>query len=180
MIHYPPRQAVLVTPAASEPLTLAEIKLFLRVDGSEEDSLLNTLTTVAREMAEKYLGRVLITQSWQMSQVYIAGQSVSLVPTPVQSVTQVAVELNGVETVLDAGDYELTLPGNMLKLKTAPVADKIIIDFTAGYGDAEDIPAPIRQGILHCINYLYHHREQTAELCPEAKALWEPYCEVRV
>ncbi|MDG1286684.1 MAG: phage head closure protein [Rickettsiales bacterium] len=39
MTNYPPRRAVLVTPPASEPLTLAEIKLFLRVDGDVEDTL---------------------------------------------------------------------------------------------------------------------------------------------
>lgn len=179
MSNYPPRKAVMVTPPATEPLTLAEIKLFLRVDGSDEDSLLNSLTIVAREMAEKYTGHVLITQDWQMSQVFVAGQDIPVIPEPVQNITQVAVEYNNVQTVISASEYELAID-NMLSFSSNISADKVIIDVTAGYGAAEDVPAPIKQGILHCISYLYHHREETVEICPEAKALWEQYCEIRI
>lgn len=179
MSNYPPRQSVLITAPAAEPLTLAEIKLFLRVDGSDEDSLIDTLTVVAREMAEKYLRRMLITQSWRMSQVYVDGQNIALVPGPVQSITSVKTELNGTQTTLDSGDYTLQL-NDMLELETNPTADKIIVEFVTGYGDAEDVPAPIKQGLLHCISHLYHYREESATLSPQATALWEGYREVRV
>ena len=179
MTQYPPRQSVLVTAPVAEPVTLAEVKLFLRIDGSVEDSLLDTLTTVAREMAEKYLAKMLMTQSWQMTQAYVALQDVALVPANVQAVTKVVAELNGELTTLSSNDYELDLNGK-LKLKKQIQADKLIIDIVAGYGAAEDVPSPIRQGILHCISYLYHHREETAALCAEAKNLWNSYCEPRI
>ena len=50
-----------VTPAASEPITLTEAKNFLRVDGSDDDALITALISAAREMCEQYTRRILVT-----------------------------------------------------------------------------------------------------------------------
>src|SRR5690606_38274918 len=50
----------------TEPLGLTEAKLFLRVDGTEEDDLISSLITATREQAEEYLRRSLITQNWSL------------------------------------------------------------------------------------------------------------------
>ena len=50
-----------VTPAASEPITLTEAKNFLRVDGSDDDTLISALISAAREMCESYCRRILVT-----------------------------------------------------------------------------------------------------------------------
>jgi uncharacterized phiE125 gp8 family phage protein len=46
-----------------EPLTLAEVKLFCRVDYEDDDSLLQQLLKAARKRAEGWLYRGLITQT---------------------------------------------------------------------------------------------------------------------
>ena len=56
----------LVTAPATEPVTLAEVKAHLKIDGTDEDTLLTTLITVARQAVEDYTGRALITQTWQV------------------------------------------------------------------------------------------------------------------
>ena len=49
------------TGPAVEPLTVAEAKLHLRVDISDDDTYIGTLITAAREWVENYLDRTLIT-----------------------------------------------------------------------------------------------------------------------
>ncbi len=50
----------LITDAASEPLTTAEAKLHLRVDGSTEDTYIDNLIKAARIYCEKYTNRSFI------------------------------------------------------------------------------------------------------------------------
>ena len=57
---------ILITPPALEPLTLAEAKAHLRLDASDEDALVNSLITVARQMVEAHTGRALIAQGWRI------------------------------------------------------------------------------------------------------------------
>lgn len=54
----------LVTPPASEPVTLAEAKLFLRVDTTADDALVTELLTAARKRCEEWRGMAFIQQTW--------------------------------------------------------------------------------------------------------------------
>jgi len=54
----------LVTAPASNPVTLAEAKLFLRVDHTADDSLINALIPTATAVVENYTNRKLISQTW--------------------------------------------------------------------------------------------------------------------
>src|SRR3954471_1677907 len=52
---------------AVEPLTLGEAKAFLRVDGTDDDMLIADLIVAVRMLAEGWLRRSLIGQSWQLA-----------------------------------------------------------------------------------------------------------------
>lgn len=54
----------LVTAAQEEPVTVAEVKNFCRVDVSDDDGLFNDLITAARKRCEDYRGRSFLTQTW--------------------------------------------------------------------------------------------------------------------
>ena len=56
----------LVTPPAEEPVSLAEAKQHLRVDGGDDDLLIGSLITAARQAAETKTGRQLITARWKL------------------------------------------------------------------------------------------------------------------
>lgn len=58
--------SILTVPPAGEPITLAEAKLHLRVDFSEDDTLIQALITSARQTAEDITRRAFITQTWKL------------------------------------------------------------------------------------------------------------------
>ena len=55
----------LITEPASEPVTLAEAKLHLRVDTVDDDARITELITSARQQAELILKRSLLPQTWE-------------------------------------------------------------------------------------------------------------------
>lgn len=57
----------LITPPAAEPVTVADAKLDLRVTLSDDDALISALITAARQYAEKYTRRQLVTATWLYS-----------------------------------------------------------------------------------------------------------------
>ncbi|MBV8061582.1 MAG: phage head-tail connector protein [Alphaproteobacteria bacterium] len=57
----------LVTPPAVEPVLLMDAKQQARIDTTADDALVTSLITAARQWVENYIGRALITQTWQMT-----------------------------------------------------------------------------------------------------------------
>jgi uncharacterized phiE125 gp8 family phage protein len=155
----------LITPPAAEPVALADVKQHARIDTTADDSLVTDLITGARQWAEQYTGRAIITQTWQMAldlwpgaveqwwdgvrQGPVTGlDSVSFVRLPrppLQSVTSVQYFDNtDTGTVWDSGNYfvdTVRAPGRIaLRLgATWPVPSRltngIVITYTAGYGN---------------------------------------------
>lgn len=93
----------LVTDATVEPLTVAEAKLFLRIDDTSEDaSLLPEMITSARRRVEAYTHRSLVTTAWRYT---VDGRSVNRAIQRAARRTGVAdvlprLSLSGVELVL--------------------------------------------------------------------------------
>ena len=56
-----------VSAPAIEPVTLAEAKEFLRITGSADDALINSLIIAVTRKTENYLNRFLITQTWNVT-----------------------------------------------------------------------------------------------------------------
>lgn len=54
-----------VTAPASEPVTVEDAKAWMRIDVDDDDVMIASLIATAREYAEKYLGRALVTQTWK-------------------------------------------------------------------------------------------------------------------
>ena len=57
----------LVTPPATEPVTLAELKAWAKIDTDADDALITSLLAAARQAAEDYTRRSFITQSWRLT-----------------------------------------------------------------------------------------------------------------
>lgn len=56
----------LITPPATEPLTLAETKAYLKLNDINDDTLISQMITVIRKSCEDWTGRALVTQAWTL------------------------------------------------------------------------------------------------------------------
>ncbi len=56
----------LTAPPAAEPVLLVDAKQQARIDTTADDTLVTNLIIGARQWVEKYTGRALITQTWQV------------------------------------------------------------------------------------------------------------------
>jgi uncharacterized phiE125 gp8 family phage protein len=162
-------------------VTLAEAKAWLRVEsGDDEDTLIAALIAAARARAEWHTGRAFVTQSWTLW-LDRAAPCIEIPLPPLRSVESVtAYAPDGGASVLDAGDYTVDPAAARLLLHAVPfdlrAINALAVAFTAGYGDAQDVPAPIVQAILQILASLYEHRGGDAAPTPDtALALLAPY-----
>jgi uncharacterized phiE125 gp8 family phage protein len=169
---------VLTSGPALEPVTVAEAKAHLRVDGTDEDTLIASLILTSRLHVEAGLGLALITQSWRLLlDRWPAEKDLELPLRPLQSIDEVRVlSADGDPTIIAAGNYladSASVPPRLVRTgviwpQPGQAANGIEIDFTAGYGDAaSDVPAPIRQAVLLLIAHWYERREPIAIGSPE-------------
>ncbi len=209
MMHQPLYRLVETTPPAIEPLTLGEVKTFLRVDQTSDDTLISSLIMAARMFCEVNTGRSLITRSYSLFldrwpevrhprlfrpeqrrlPLTLEPSAINLPAPPLLSVTQINIyAADNSAAVFDSGSYFVDtagVPGRVVLISgTVPplpgrVANGIEIQFTAGYGAAEDdVPVLLRQGMLQVIAHLYEHRGDSPDqalLASGAAAIFQPY-----
>lgn len=181
MTDSPARGLVRVAQPAAEPLNVEEAKLFLRVDGEAEDGLIGDMIVAVREIAEEYLQKSLMTQSWQMTLEGYAPSVIRLPRGPVQAITSVtAVDRLGSATTISDAIYHLGGARDTLHCESSVLGHEVRIVYVAGYGDAEDVPAAIRQGLRIHLAALYDDRLGGAEIPDAARALYHPYRIVRL
>jgi uncharacterized phiE125 gp8 family phage protein len=182
----------IVTPPASEPISLAEAKLFLRVDHNAEDSLITTLIGAAREAVEAGCGRALITRRvresldiWRRDAV--GGAVLSIGPV----VDVIAVRLladNGSQSIIDPERYRLEGHRDRPRLVFAPgvpatlrSAGGIEIEYDVGYADdAADLPIALRVATMQIVAALYEARQGDRSVPDSARALMRSFAPARL
>jgi len=164
---------------ASEPVALSLAKHFLRVEHSADDSLISELIVAARQMAERYLRKSLISQSWKLSFEGVLETETRLAYGPVQSVSQINLfDSNGITTTLSNSLYRLNATKEHIILNNYFSAQRVEIEYVAGYGTADDVPSPIKQGILTHLSDLYDQRGANTDVPERAIALYRSYKEM--
>jgi len=175
----------LVTPPATEPVTLAEAKAHLKVDTTADDALITSLIVAARARAEWHTGRAFVTQSWTLwLDAWPRTGLIEIPLPPLQSVTQVRVyALDDAPSVLDPSVYQIdaaSAPARLLRKSEPPAnlraVNAVEIAFTAGYGGASAVPQPVKQAILQIVADLYANRGDEADIVScAAQTLLAPY-----
>jgi len=166
-----------------EPVTVDEVKLFARIDTTEEDDLIEGFIQTARTAAEDYLGRAFLSQTITSVLDFWPGLVVSLPRPPLMSVTGVyIVDEDDAETEYSSDYYYLNTTaepgqliikrGSTLPTNTGRDYGKFIIRSKHGYGtDISEIPRSIRNGIMLWAAVIYSTRViDPKNPPPEAKA----------
>lgn len=166
--------AVLVTPPAVEPLSVAEVQAHLRLDTQDDNAWLQGAIRTARQRCENVTGRTLVTQTWDLYADKWPGYgTIELVRylSPVQSVTEVAyTPENGSELVFASSNYVVdtySVPARIVLRGNAAWPGAVLepvngvrVRVVCGYGaDGLSVPAELRAGMLLMIGDLYEYRE---------------------
>ena len=177
----------LVTAPATEPVSLADVKTFLRIDGSADDAILTMLIASARRSAEEYTKRAFITQTWKLVMdrftewneclpsgyfqaptpfLVNGSQAIQLSRQPIQSITSIkTTDSSNTATTVVTSVYTLdTASGRILlnegsRWPTALRSNSAVeITFVAGWANAAAVPDPIKQGILQHVAASYTNK----------------------
>ncbi|MBY0562879.1 MAG: head-tail connector protein [Hyphomonadaceae bacterium] len=183
---------IIVTPPASEPVSLSEAKLFLRIDHNSEDALINTLIGAARDAVEAGCGRALITRRVRESLDIWRRDAVNGAVLGLGPVTNVvAVRLladNGAQSIIDPARYRLEGAYDRPRLVFPPglpatlrSAGGIEIEYDAGFDDvAADLPLSLRLATLQIVAALYEARQGERAIPETARALMRPFAPARL
>lgn len=169
--------AKLITPPASEPITLDEAKAHLRVDAADEDAMISALIVAARQAAEHITGRALMTQTWEVAFDEFDESGLWLQYPPLVSITSITyLDEAGAEQTLDAADYVLNDYDEPAVIKPAADVDwpatlcepnAVTVRYVAGYANAAAVPQAIKQWMLLRIGAMYAHREEVGPVVAE-------------
>jgi uncharacterized phiE125 gp8 family phage protein len=181
--------SILLTAPATEPLSLAEAKAYLRVETGDDDAVIGALIAGSSIHVEAQTRRALITQSWRISvDAWPDDGRLMILPAPLQALTAVRVyDFDNAAHTIDTAAFVLDRGGSALIFAPwalpAPgrVAAGIELDVTVGYGDAAiDVPEALRQAIRLLVAHWYENRglvtAGTSTVLPQTvAALIAPY-----
>ena len=189
----------LITAPENEPVTVADASRHLRLNDStlqaEEYPLVEALIQSAREAidgARGWVGRALITQTWELVLDEFPCDEIRITLPPLQTIVSIKYDdANGAEQTVSSANYIVDTssePARVVPVSTffwPPTKDKINavrVRFTAGYGDdGADVPMPIRAAMLIMIANLYENRQSVGiaasvnEIPMVVDALLAPY-----
>lgn len=168
------------------PVTLAELKAYLRIATSEEDALLAGLVRSAADTCEAFLGRLLIQR--EVEEVLAPPRAwTRLGAAPVQAILGVsALAADGTASALPAQAYATDIDAaaeGWVRLLTPIEAGRVRVRYVAGLaGDGNGVAEAIRHGLIRLAAHLYLSRDLAPAAAPPAAvtALWRPWRRLRL
>jgi len=160
------------TITGTEPVTVSEMKEWLKVDFSDDDTMIGLLITNVRDMVEEFTGLSLIASTIN-AEYLISDVSDSDVHLPYpehDSVTSVTIEEAELETTITGNNRKVVSFENLVGYNDNQVVE---IEFTTtGY-----CPEGIKMQIKKAVAHIYENRE-TGGLPEGVLAGLMQYCEV--
>ncbi|MBY0382572.1 MAG: head-tail connector protein [Xanthobacteraceae bacterium] len=179
----------LLASPATEPLSVADAKAFLRVEHDDDDAIIASLISSARNHVEALTRRGLITQTWRLvldrwpddGRIRPKlGPLQSVAAARVYDQTNAASEIDVARFVVDAASGTIAAPGVFLPLSGRALAG-IELDVVIGFGAATDVPQVLLQAIRMVVAHWYENRglvaigQSVAMLPPSVNAMIGSY-----
>jgi len=141
---------------------------------AQDDDLVGRLIAAAERHIENATGKVFATETREFRFDGFADR-LELPVSPVTSIASITyIERNGAEQTLDPAAYVARPLGTDMAATmiyrapgaTWPCTDRcrgasVTVEAVVGYGDYDDVPAPLVQAALMLIGHLYENREAT-------------------
>jgi uncharacterized phiE125 gp8 family phage protein len=170
----------------AEPIvTMSEAQAYVRIETGEEEALLAGLIRTASGLCEAFINQVVISREFE-SDVPASGAWERLAVTPIRSITDVeTVEADGTTSPLAGDTYTIDIDfagDGWVRLANEAPAVRMRVSGTVGMADSENnVPEPIRQGVLRLVAHLFTMRDGDGGDPPAAvTALWRPYRRMRL
>ena len=170
--------STLVTAPSVEPLTLAEAKLYLRVDSTSENSLITGMIVAARQYVETYTRRALTTQTWDFRYAALMETRRPLIVprAPLQSVTSVTyLDDDGATQTFSSADYNVRVFAGPTACRGYVELDEdislpslftdallpVTVRAVCGYGAAATVPDGLKMAMYLLLGDLFEQRQET-------------------
>lgn len=162
----------LITAPASEPVTTDELKLQLRITGTDQDNMLTLLIKSARQWAEDFLRFQILTATWELylDEFPASGECIYIQKSPLASITSLTYtnSSGGSSTLTENTDFikdTISKPARLYEAygKTWPdtrdIRNAVVIKFVSGYSSLTDKPDAeiIKQAIILRAASLYEN-----------------------
>jgi uncharacterized phiE125 gp8 family phage protein len=158
------------TPPSELPVTLDDVKAFLRVTTTVEDALISSLIESAVNIGENYCRRQFIIREWDAFFPCLKGDDnfpyLVLARSPFVDLSEVAILDNGNYVAVSSSDYFVKEKSSFSKvfftnydsLYSLTEGYPFRVTFRAGYGDALNVPEAIKSGIKAHVSFMYENR----------------------
>jgi uncharacterized phiE125 gp8 family phage protein len=175
-LHVPTDQDVLCFPSivsTSGAIDTAAMKLHLKVDYDDDDTLIDQLILAATEYCQNFQNRIYVTAT----QTMVLDEWLDVISPPRSPLISV-----GSIVYVDTDGNDQTLASSVYRVDTAnepgritleygqswpsirSVTNAITITYDAGYGAAADVPDDVKTAIKQLVGSWYEYREDASEL----------------
>lgn len=181
-----------------EPITVEDAKQQARITDDSSDILVASYVVTAREAAEDYMGRGILTQTWKL----VLDRWANVIPLPMASPLQngvgtaptityydsdgaqqtLSTSIYAVDTVSRPGTISLAPNQSWPTLQSSRLNGNVAITYVVGWTSADLVPERIKQGIRQYVTYLDADRDgmevqavaalQAAERCWSDRIWW--------
>lgn len=157
------------TAAVADPVSVSELRQFLRIDFDADDQLLANIISAATQALQIFTNRQFVTATLE-ARFDDWPEVIHLPRAPLASVSSVSyVDTAGDSQTLAAAAYTVdiySLPGRITEAygytwpAVQTVTNAVTVRYIAGYGAATAVPLALKHAIMIQCADMYEHREQ--------------------